>query len=792
MKMLHRALFRDLFHLRAQVLTLALVVACGASVFVAMQRCADALSGARASYFRAQRLADVFGSLKRAPRTLLSDLDAVSGVAQIDGRVVGDVPVFLDGRAQPATVHLVSLDPAISSPLDAVRLRSGRLPAPGAEDEIVLNEPFAQANHLVPGDSLSAVVSGRMRRLAVVGVGISPEFVFQLPPGALSPNDSRYGVAWMELAPLEAAFDLRGAFNDLLVRLAPGASEGAVIAALDQRLAAYGGRGTYGRDQQMSARFLDGKIKQIQGMVVVVPALFLLVAAFVLQVVLGRLVQSQREQIGTLKAFGYPPGRLARHYLSLALLALSPGALLGLVGGSLLGNALVKLYLTFFRLPLAPTSVDWVAIGGALAVVTVAAAAGALSAVRQVLRLQPVEAMRPPAPRVYRTRRRARRRAGSPPLFRRVPAALLMVARNLRLAPVRAGASVVALAFATGLCVSGTFMNSAIDTLIHRQFDAAMREDLTAAFTHPIDPRACESLRALSGVIACEPLAQLPVRVRLGPRSQRVAVTGLASHHQLRRVIGGDGEPVPVPASGLLASRQLLLHLHAQVGDRVELENLEGRPRRLSLPIRAAVDDQLGLNLYASLPTIAELLGESPVMTAALLRVAPGREAEVTRRLGELPSVVGVTRRAGAIEDFEKTQAQAMRAMTVIMALLAAILAIAVVYNGARVALAERARDLASLRVLGFSRGEVARILFGEMAFQLAIGIPLGLLLGNGLAHLTIYTVPRDDFRIPLVITTGTYLLAALVVLGASLASALHLRRLIDRLDLVEVLKTRE
>lgn len=787
MKALDRALFRDLVGLRAQVVTLSLVVAAGASVFVGMKVTVDALDGGRAEYFRAQRFGDVFASLKRAPRALLSDLAAISGVAQVDGRVVEEVPVLLPGRAQPSTVHLVSIDPREAAPLDAVRLRAGRLPTSERDDEVVLNEPFAQAARLGPGDGVDAILDGRLRRLRVVGVGIAPDLLFQLPPGAVAPNDERYGAAWMLRAPLEAAFDLRGAFNDVVIRLGPGASIGAVEAAVDRLLAPYAGRNAYGRDEQPSAKNLDARIGRLRGMLVMVPMLFLLVAAFVLNVVLGRLVQGQREQIGTLKAFGYGNARLARHYLTLAALAVLPGALLGIAAGLELGHALTALFVRYFRLPLAGDGVDWPALTGALVVVLSAAGLGAWRAVAQVTRLRPVEAMRPPAPPAVR--RSLLERLG---VARRLPAALLLVLRNLRLAPLRAAASIVALALGTALCVTGSFFGGSIDALVRHVFDGAMHEDLAVAFTRPIAREGCASLRALDGVVACEPLVVLPLRVRFGAASRQAAVTAFADGGQLRRVVDRAGGVVAVPPSGLLVSARLADKLGARVGDLVTVELLEGRPRPRLLPVAAVIDDEMGLNVYASLATLTTMLGETPPMTSALLRLAPGRERDVVARLATLPTVIGESSRAGTLADFEKATAQTMRTMTVILALLSAVLAIAVVYNGARVALAERARDLASLRVLGFTRGEVWRILVGELAIELAVAVPLGLGWGRALAARSLQAMAADEFRLPFVITGGTYALAALVVIGAAVASALQMRRLIDRLDLVEVLKTRE
>jgi putative ABC transport system permease protein len=787
MQALDRALLRDFARLRAQVVTLSLVVAAGATVFVAMKLTVDALEEARGEYYRAQRLADLFDSLKRAPLEVVPQLAAISGVAEVEGRVVGDAPVFVGKRPQPATVRFVSLDLRKTAPLNALRLRRGRAPVPERDDEVVLNEPFAEANHLDPGSSVAAVLNGRLRKLRVVGVGISPEFVFQLPPGVISPNDERYGVAWMARAPLEAAFDMRGAFNDVVVRLAPGAMRGDVIAAIDRRLAPFGGHGAYGIDDQLSAKMLDVRIKRIHGMLKMLPTLFLLVAAFVLNVVLGRLVEGQREQLGALKAFGYSNTRLGRHYLQLALLIVVPGAIVGVASGLELGHGLVRLFTRYFRLPLVGDGVDWAAIGGALLVVLFSAVFGALAAVRKVTRLHPVEAMRPPSPPVFHRGLIERLR-----VVRRVPAALLMVARNLKLAPTRALASIAALAFATALCVTGSYMGGALDALLRHQFDEAMREDLSVAFVRPLDPAVCHELAAVDGIVACEPLLAAPVRARFGAVNKQVLVTAPPPNGQLRRIIDRNGERQLVPPEGLMVSQRLLDDLGAGVGDALLIETVEGLPRHRALPVTVALDDELGLNMYASLPTLRRFLGESPTMMTALLRVAPGAEARVVAELSAAPAVVGVSSRAAAIADFEAATAQSMRVLNFILAILSAVLAVAVVYNGARVALQERSRDLASLRVLGFTRGEVWRIVVGEMAIAVGVGVPLGLLLGYWLASLSSKGLAADEARIPFVITPATYAFAAVVVLLAALISAAQMRRLVQRLDLVEVLKTRE
>lgn len=788
MSVLDRKLGRDLGRALAQVVTLALVVGCGVGVFVGSVSCARALRVARDRYYDAYRFADVFAQVKRAPLTLLDRLSAIPGVSRAVGRVVTLVPAELPGLDEPAQLQLVSIvvgagtDPARE--VNGLHLVTGRFPE--RPTEIVVNQVFAEKARLRPGDRVRALLHGRRETLTIVGVGLSPEFVLQMAPGAISPDDRRFGVGWAPRELLEGALDLDGAFNDLQLALAPGvAREGDVIDAVDRLLAPYGTAGAFGRDRQPSAKFVAEELQQLGVTALIAPSLFLGVGLFLLHVLLGRMVASDREQIGALKALGYSDAALALHYAKLALAMVGVGAVLGVAIGGWLMRVLMPLYAEFYRFPSVSTRLEVREVALALGLSAAAALVGALQAVRQVVALQPVEAMRPPAPPVFRRTRLERLVAlAHSPRWR-------MLARTLAHRPLRALLSSVAIGFAVAVTIAGAFVGDSLDLLLDRRFRQAEREDLTVTFLDPVRADACRELRSLPTVTACEPVRQVPVRVR-ARQLERMTVVVAAPTGFLRRVLDERGREIGVPDEGAVVSRWLAERLEVRRGDALTVEVQEGERRRLAVRVVDLVEDEVGISLYVAPRALDRLLGEVPAMSGALLLTDGGPRAPLLAALKRRPRVLAVAYRDDALRAFEETNGKTMRVFNVVLVLFATIIAVGVVYNGARVALSERSRELASLRVLGFTDGEVARLLFGEQAAQLVVGLPAGVAMGWSFARMMVGAFAREELRLPLLIAPATYALALGAVVAAALGSALIVRRKVDRLDLLTAMKIKE
>ncbi len=786
MRTLGVKLLRDLSRMRGQAIAIALVVAGGTSAFVVSTSTYDSLRRSERAYYETSRFADVFASVTRAPEPLASRIAAIPGVAAVETRVVASVVLDVPDMPEPVRGRLVSIPEAGEPRLNRVHVRRGGLPRADAAEALV-SEAFAVAHGLGPGDRVGAIINGRWERFTLVGVVLSPEYVFQIGGGELWPDDRRFGVLWVRRPQLEAALDMDGAFNDVTLALAPAASEAEVIDRLDRLLAPYGGRGAVGRDRQPSAHVLAQELDQLRVQGLVIPAVFLGVAAFLLNVVLARLVTTQRGQIALLKAFGYTNGAVARHYLAFALVITGGGALLGTAAGAVLGDALTGFYGRYFRFPVLAYHLP---AGAALASALVSAAsgvAGGLGAVRRVSALPPAEAMRPEAPARYR-----------PLLVDRLGLRGLlsqperMIARHLERRPLRAGLSVLGIALAVATLVVGSASRDAVDVLLDNVFGLAQRDDVTVTFREGMPPRVRYEVARLPGVLYAEPFRVVAATLRAGPRSYRGAVTGLAPGSTLRRVVDGDGRVVEVPDAGLLLGTALARRLGVGPGDLVTVEVQEGRRPVRQVPVSGLVDEVVGMSAYVDARALDRLVPEPGSVSGAYLIVDGRRLDTLYRRLKRTPGVASVAARRESLASFRKTITENIRVFERIQAVFAAIIAVGVVYNAARVSLAERSHELATLRVIGLTRGEISFILLGELAVLTGLAIPLGLALGFQITALVWATSHSDVARLPLAIRPATYATAALFVAATAALSALAVRRRLDRLDLVGVLKTRE
>ena len=787
MRALTKKLWRDLRHLRGQAVAIALVIAAGVAIYVVMESTLVSLDLTQRTYYERYRFADVFASAKRAPLSLSAEIAAIPGVAQIETRVVADVLLDVPGLIEPAVGRLVGIPAPRRTMLCDVFLRQGRYIEAGRPDEVLLSETFAKLHGLLPGSVLPAILHGRRRNLRVVGLALSPEYVYNVRPGELMPDEKRFGIVWMERRALAAAYEMEGGFNDVVLRLARGASAPEVIARLDRLLEPWGGRGAIPRSLQTSHWYLENELSQLRSSGRVLPVVFLGVAAFLLNVVLTRIVALERGQIAALKALGYTSREVATHYLALALLIAALGGAIGVAFGAWLGRGMTRLYTEFYHFPILEYRLAVkVAVQGTV-IGLVAAGLGALGAVRGAARLPPAEALRPEPPARYRES--LLERAGVKRLLSQ-PAR--MIVRNITRRPVRASLSILGIALGAAMLVVGTFSLDAMRRIVDVQFGLAQRYDAMVTFLEPTSPRAFYEVERLPGVREVEAFRSVPVKLRFRHRSRQAAVLGLPAAPRLNRILDSKTRPVTLPPQGLVLSRTVADILGADRGDVVILEVLEGARPVLHVPVADVVDEYIGTNVYAEIGALRRLMREGETLSGAFLAVDRAAEPALYRRVKRSPRVAGVLLKRATVESFEKTIARNFTIITTVNMLFAAVIAFGVVYNTARISLSERSRELATLRVIGFRRAEISYILLGELAALVALAIPVGLLLGYVMSAAILELFQTELYRIPFVIAPRTFARAGFVTVVSAAISAAAVRRRLDRLDLVAVLKTRE
>lgn len=787
MKVLHRKLLRELWHMRWQALAIILVVACGIASYVSIASVDASLRRAQASYYQNYRFAQVFAQLSRAPKSLEKQIAEIPGVAYVQTRVVKDVTIDVRGLPEPATGRLISLPEHGRPVLNDLVLRRGHWMTPGHPNQVIVNEPFAEIHKLTLGEHITAIINGRLQELQIVGIALSPEYVYQISAGSLWPDDKRFGVFWMDEKALATAFDMDGAFNDIALSLAPQASVEDVIDHLDPLLADYGGFAAVGRDKQISHRFISEEFKQLESMSTTLPSIFLGVAAFLLNIVLSRLVMSQREQIAALKALGYTNPAVGGHFIKMMLIIVLLGTVIGILLSLGLGGLMLGVYRQFFRFPQLIFHLQLDVLASAAFISMAAGTIGTLVAVRRAIKLPPAEAMRPPAPTVYR--RSVLDLLQVTKLFAQ---STRIIIRNLTRRPLRTLMSSAAIALAISILVVGNFSRDALDYVMDVNFQRAERYDVMVNFVHPVEQDVYFELQQLPGVLAVEPHRITPVRLQTEIRTYETAIQGLVPRGHLRRLLTEDLSQASLPSRGLVLTKALGKHLGLRMGDRIEIEVLEEKRPKRTVVITGFIDEMIGYSAYMDIHALHQVLAESPKLSGARLLVDPDQRDTLYHHIKTLPKVAGATLRTSAYDIFNDTTAKMQLVSTGIMALFAAIIAVGVVYNSARVILAERSRELASLRVIGFTRTEVSTILLGELAAQIILAIPIGWAWGYGLAAALIAGLSSEMFRFPLIIQPKTYAFAALVILTSGFITAFVVRRKLDQLDLVAVLKTRE
>ena len=784
---LDRKLFRDLRRMKGQAVAVSLVMACGLAMMTMARSLIHSLDSTRREYYEANHFAEIFAFLKRAPNSLTQRIAEIPGVATVQAGISVQVTLDIPNLDEPASGTVKSV-PDIGQPqLNRLFLRSGQWLSPHGRHEVLVGEAFADANHLKPGDHIAMLLNGKRQEVRISGLVLSPEFIFESRPGAALPDNRTYGIFWMPYKEIATAFDLDGAFNSLALTLAPGASERPVIAALDQLLTPYGGRGAYGRADHPSHVRVSDEIGVLRTLSVGFPVVFLSVAAFMLNAVLSRLLALQREQIALLKAFGLTNGQIVLHYLKFAFVMVAGGTVLGGIGGVVLGHQLVILYHRFFRFPDLEFRPDRTAFPLALLVCTFAALLGVLGAVRRAARLPPAEAMRPEPPANYRPA--WVERTG---IARFLSHTFRIAVRNLERKPAQALFTVAGLALATGILIVPNCFRDGVNEIMDFQWDVIQRQTLSVGLDEPDSDRVQHSFEHLPGVIAVEPVRTAFVRIGRGHRQRQTVIQGMPANGLHNRVIDASTHQVQLPADGLVISAKMAEVLDARVGDDLVVEVLEGKRPLRYVRLAGLAQDFSGMAAYMEIHALNRLLEEGDIITGASISVDSARYRDFLRALKQIPRVSWVAIKDSLRENFRQTTAASIGLIQTIYLTFAMVVAFGVVYNNARISLAERARELATLRVIGFSRREVSAVLVTELVILALMAVPLGLLLGTGFATAILRQVNTETVRVPLILTTSNYAFAVLVVTIGSTISAFIVLRKLNQLNLVGALKAPE
>ena len=781
---LNKKLIRDLWNIKGQMAAIVLVMAAGIAVFVIMFGALDSLRLTQTTYYERYQFADIFASLKRAPESVKQRIGNISGISTLESRVVFGVTLQMENMNEPATGKIISMPDVRKPLLNNLYLRSGRLLYPNEENAVLADESFFQAHQLELGDKVSVIMNGHRRQLKIVGVALSPEYVYSIAPGALIPDGKRYGIFWMGRRSLEASVNMKGAFNDLSVKVERDANLEEIKKNIDEILKPYGGLISYSREDQISNFFVESELRQLESFGLLAPIIFLSVAAFLINVVMSRQIATQREQIGMLKAVGYTDKEISFHYLKMVLIITALGSVIGLLLGAWMGVGMTKIYATFYHFPILKYSFSAEIMIFAVLSCSIAAVLGTLLAIRSASNLPPAEAMRPQSPTSFR--RTPLEKLG---LHKHLSFLSRIVLRQLERRPIRAFLSSLGMAFALAILIFSFFMEDSMTYLMDVQYDLTQREDVNIAFVEPKPYRSLEEIKTIPGVLNVEPVRNVAVTMKFNHYQKRGAITGLVANTDLRRIIDDQLQLVAMPDKGIILNQMLADILHIEVGDLLEVEVLEEKRPTLFIPVVDVTHEFIGIGAFMNIRELSRILDEQPKINGASISVDSNHSAVLYKELKEIPAVIGVNITTVLREMFEDILAENMLQMVSINMLFASFISFGVIYNTARIALSERGRELASLRVLGLTRREVAYILFGELGVITLVSIPFGFWIGESMVYGMVESMDSELFRIPTYLSNSTYGYASLIVLVSTILSFYLVWRQVDNIVLVSAQK---
>ena len=781
---LNRKLLRDVWNIKGQIVAIIMVMAAGIAVFVIMFGVLDSLRLTQSTYYDRYQFADVFASLKRAPESVKQRISEIPMVSKTQTRVVFGVTLQMDNLPEPASGRIISMPDDREPLLNKLYLRSGRLLYPNEDDAVLVDEGFYQAHNLQLGDKVRVILNGHKRHLKVVGVVLSPEYVYSIAPGALMPDAKRFGLFWMSRRSLEAAVNMKGAFNNLSIKLERDANVESIKQQIDHLLKPYGGLISYSRADQLSNFFVENELKQLETLGWMAPIIFLSVAAFLINVVMSRQISTQREQIGMLKAVGYSDLEISLHYLKMVIFITSIGSVIGLGLGAWMGAGTTQMYTEFFRFPVLKYSFSAEVMIFAVMFCVAAAVIGTLMAIQKAASLPPAEAMRPESPTDFKPT--FIEKLG---LHKQLSFLSRIILRQLERRPVRAALSVLGMAFALAILLFSFFMEDSMTHLMDVQYDLTQREDLNVAFIEARPYSSLEEIKSIPGVLSVEPIRNLAVILKSNHYQKRNSITGLKRDPELRRVVDAKLKAVIIPERGLVINSKLAEILNVGIGDYLYAEVLEEKRPTLKIIVSAITQEFIGMGVYMNIDELSRLLDQSPKIDGANIAVDNNHSGLLYKKLKAIPAIIGLNNTIVLRQIFENLMAENMLKMVSTNILFASFISFGVIYNTARIALSERGRELASLRVLGLTRREVAYLLFGELGIITLLSIPLGFVIGYLMVLSMVQSMDSELYRIPIYFEKSTYGISALIVLISAIVSFYIVWRQVDKIDLVSAQK---
>jgi len=780
MKRLNLRLLRLIKNSKGQFIAITALVIVGLTIYTALSTAIVNMEDTLNYYYDETNFADIFVQFSKIPETALDKVNKINGVKDVEGRIVFDIQMKVDNGDEKVKSRIISIpDNSIVNKLFIV---DGNKIEAKNKDAIVI-EQFANARNIRINDTIQPYIEGRVFDLRVSGISASPEYVYLMEnEQSLLPMPDKFGVIYVSEDFARQNFGFKDSYNEVSITVKDKDHIDKIITQIEKELDQYGIKRIYSREEQLSNRMVSEEIKGVKQTSSTVPVIFLGVAAVIIAAMLSRMVRNDRMSIGVLKALGYNNMNILMHYTKFSILIGFIGSVFGLIFGTILSGNIAKLYIQFFNIPMLKFNFyyEYMIIAIVLSIVfcTFAGIWGA----RRVIKILPAESMRPEPPkqggRAFIDRIDI--------LWKHLSFSWKMVLRNIfrnkkRFVFITFG---IAMTFAISLIPS--MMNSAMNDIFEGHYSDFQKMDYNINFSTPLNINAVNEIKHIVDTDRIEPKIEFPFELIYGNNKLVANIIGVKSNTEFYGFKNLKGQSINLPNDGIVLSEGLARFIGVEKGDKVKIKTFIPNKDDIYVEVKDIIKQSLGTNGYMEISYMGNILLDKSLITGVYINSSDNIKGE----LENIKGIASIQSLADMRSIFEQFMGLMIGSISV-MIVFAGILGFAIVYNSTIMNIAERRLEFSSLRVMGFSKKEIFKIITKENSVMTILGIILGIPLGQSMISSLESTFSTEIYTIEMNPTLSSYIITAILTIIFVIIAQLATYKKINSLDFIEALKNR-
>ncbi len=784
MSILFKKVVRTMLENKRSYVACILIIAVGMASYSAFSNVVQGLYSAKEEYYRDFKFADVFSTVTAMPINKTDELKNMKGIEDVSARLIKDVRVVLPQKDKIITLRLIGVD------ADAVKLNNYFVTGNNLvnDKDLLLGKGFFDYYKYKFGDTINLIISGRIYTFNISGMAQSPEYVYTIPDnGGMFPDSSAFDIAFVKKETLEKITNSIGIVNNVAFKLSGGTTFEDIKSPLESELKKYGMLSLVEQKNQVSNFMLGQELTQLQSTATSMPSLFLIISAVILYIVLRRVIEQERTQVGTLKAFGYSNREVLFHYLQFGFITGFLGGTIGSLLGIPLSSSMLTMYTQFFNFPHINATFSSAYIVGGTLLATLTGVFAAFMAVKSLLKLSPADAMRPASPNIVNSFSLDGNFFVKTFLNSTGRMSLRYIFRN----KMRSIFILLSITISFGIMSFIFSYNIMMDQIIFDQLTKVQIYDLKVGLKNAVPYNvAIKALSEVRGIDDIDALLEVPVTMKYKNIAINGLITSISEDSSLYKIIDDHYKQYLPPKDGIILNKNIAKKLGIEKNSVIEISTPMFK-NKIEIRVADVISQNFGSGCYIDSDAFCKIFGIEKTANSIIVKGDSDITASVKQLTLDAKNVSLVEDKSSSLKMIQDLMAS-YNFMIYMMGIIAVLVSFAIIYNISSVSLSERKRELATMRVLGLTATETMEVVSFEHWLLCFIGIIIGIPFSNFLKISMAQSLNSDMYSFPTVTPLNAYIFAAISCgISVFLSNNTSFKK-IKTFDLVDVLKERE